>query len=113
DRPRCTADQIDSRLDDAHDMGVRQMELVNKFDNALSGVAGDSGAIAPLVNAANLLETGKFWDMQKCPASYGEGVEDRSGLTNVPEGVPAQDVLFGAIAQLHLGGRLPVYPAPP
>jgi hypothetical protein len=26
------------------DLGVRQMELVNKFDNALSGVAGDNGA---------------------------------------------------------------------
>ena len=35
-------------------MGVRQMELVNKFDNALSGVAGDSGAIGPLVNAREL-----------------------------------------------------------
>ena len=34
-------------------MGVRQMELVNKFDNALAGVAGDSGTIAPFVNLAN------------------------------------------------------------
>ena len=112
-RPRCTADQIDARLDDAHDMGVRQMELVNKFDNALAGVAGDSGAIAPLVNLANLLETGRFWDMDSCPDPQEPGVEDRTQLTSVPAGVPAQDVLFGAIAKLHLGGTLPIYPAPP
>ena len=47
----------------------RQMELVNKFDNALSGVAGDDGADrASLVNAANFLETGSFWDMRHCAA---------------------------------------------
>jgi hypothetical protein len=31
----------------------------------------------------------------------------------VPEGTPAQDELFGAIAKLHIGGTLPVYPSPP
>ena len=112
-RPRCTADQIDARLDDAYDMGVRQMELVNKFDNALAGVAGDSGTIAPFVNLANQLETGKFWDMQKCPEPQEPGVEDKTQLTSVPAGTPAQDELFGAIAQLQLGGLLPIYPAPP
>ena len=34
---------IDRQLDEVHKMGVVQMELVNKFDNALSGVAGDDG----------------------------------------------------------------------
>ena len=33
------------QLDEVRALGVRQMELVNKFDNALSGVAGDDGAI--------------------------------------------------------------------
>jgi hypothetical protein len=32
--------QIDERLQEVYDMGVRQMELVNKFDNALAGVTG-------------------------------------------------------------------------
>jgi hypothetical protein len=88
------------------------MELVNKFDNALAGVAGDSGTIAPFVNLANFAETGSFWDMQKCE-NHVEGVEDKTQLTSVPEGAPAQDELFGAIAKLHLGGTLPNYPAPP
>ncbi|TXL62044.1 amidohydrolase family protein [Aeromicrobium terrae] len=112
DRPLCTADEIDQRLDDAYDMGVRQMELVNKFDNALAGVAGDSGAIAPLVNLANFLETGSFWDMQSCKDNP-EGVHDLTQLTALPAGVPAQDQLFGAIAGLKLGGVLPVYPGGP
>ena len=113
DIPQCTAGQIDRQIDEVHAMGVRQMELVNKFDNALAGVAGDSGTIAPFVNLANLLETGSFWDMPKCPAPQEPGVEDRTQLTSVPGDGPAQDALFGAIAKLHLGGALPIYPAPP
>ena len=43
EQAECTAPQIDQRLDEVYDMGVRDMELVNKFDNALAGVAGDCG----------------------------------------------------------------------
>ena len=84
DKPACTTGQIDRQINEVHDMGVRQMELVNKFDNALAGVAGDSGTIAPFVNLANLLETASFWDMQKCPDPQEPGVEDRTQLTSVP-----------------------------
>ena len=42
------------------------MELVNKFDNALAGVAGDAGTTGETVNSANFLETGTFWDMKHC-----------------------------------------------
>ncbi len=45
DVPTCNAADIDRQLDEVHAMGVRQMELVNKFDNALSGVAGDTGTV--------------------------------------------------------------------
>ena len=40
------------------------MELVNKFDNALAGVAGDGGTTGVVVNDGNKLETGQFWQMQ-------------------------------------------------
>lgn len=114
DKPTCTAAQIDEQLDQVHRMGVRQMELVNKFDNGLAGVAGDSGGVAPLVNLANFLETGTFWNMQKCPAG-ASGVEDRTQLTAVPDAVPAdvQDALFGAIAKLYLPIALPIYQSGP
>jgi hypothetical protein len=41
--PSCTRDSIRRQLDEVQDLGVVQMELVNKFDNALAGVAGDEG----------------------------------------------------------------------
>jgi hypothetical protein len=115
DRPACSASDIDASLDEVHKLGVRQMELVNKFDNALAGVAGDSGAIAPLVNAANFLETGSFWDMRACADGGDPEVHDQTQLTALPDGVPAQDELFGAIAKLFgsVNSALPVYPAGP
>lgn len=114
DNPACDKDEIDDGIDEVHKLGVRQMELVNKFDNALAGVAGDSGAIAPLVNAANFLETLSFWDMRKCTTTE-EGVQDQTQLTALPGDVPAQDELFGAITQLYALGvpALPLYPSGP
>ncbi|MFL6089175.1 MAG: hypothetical protein ACJ71Z_03440 [Aeromicrobium sp.] len=113
DIPGCTAAQIDARLDEVYNLGVRQMELVNKFDNALAGVAGDSGAIAPLVNGANFLETGTFWDMRSCPGT--DGVQDQTQFTTPPNGVPAQDELFGAVYKLYGTGvpPLPIYASGP
>ncbi len=113
DIPGCTKDQIDDRLDEVYGLGVRQMELVNKFDNALAGVAGDSGAIAPLVNGANFLETGTFWDMRACGGA--DGVHDQTQFTALPGEIPAQDELFGAIVGLYGLGvpSLPIYPSGP
>jgi hypothetical protein len=114
DRPACKSSDIDRQLNEVFDLGVRQMELVNKFDNALAGVAGDAGAIAPLVNGANFLETGSFWDMEKCSSTDPE-VHDQTQLTALPGAVPAQDELFGAISKLFspLHVALPVYRAGP
>ncbi|HVM26983.1 MAG TPA: hypothetical protein VM433_04830 [Mycobacteriales bacterium] len=66
DQPQCTTEQIDERLQEVFDMGVRQMELVNKFDNALTGVTGDGGTTGPVVNTGNRYVTGHFWDMRSC-----------------------------------------------
>ena len=40
---RATEADIDGWLDRLHELGVRQLEITNKFDNALTGVAGDNG----------------------------------------------------------------------
>ncbi len=69
DQPQCTEKQIDTRLQEVFDMGVRQMELVNKFDNALSGVTGDGGTTGIVVNNGNHQVTGHWWDMQLCPVA--------------------------------------------
>jgi hypothetical protein len=67
DVPQCTKADIDERLQEVFDMGVRQMELVNKFDNALSGVTGDGGSTGIVVNTGNRDVTGHWWDMRSCP----------------------------------------------
>ncbi len=112
DKPLCTEESIEKQLDEVHDLGVRQMELVNKFDNALAGVAGDVGTAAPLINAANFLETGSFWDMRTCPDGNATGVHDREQLA-LPSVLPEQDALFGAIAELYVPVKLPVYASGP
>ncbi|MBK5216050.1 MAG: hypothetical protein JJE02_00580, partial [Propionibacteriales bacterium] len=113
DIPQCTKAQIDKQLNEVYGLGVRQMELVNKFDNALSGVAGDSGTTGPPVNGANFLETGSFWAMKKCVGT-GEGVHDKDQPALPDSGIPQQDALFGAIADVVLGPiKTPVYQSAP
>jgi hypothetical protein len=103
----CTASQIDQRLDAVYKMGVRDMELVNKFDNALAGVAGDNGTTGVAVNGGNKIETGKFWQMQHCDGDN----HDRSQPT--APGVD-RDALAGNILSAFGGtGTAPVYAAPP
>ncbi|MCW2825247.1 MAG: hypothetical protein JWQ91_2164 [Aeromicrobium sp.] len=109
---QCSKESIEAQLDEVHALGVRQMELVNKFDNALSGVAGDTGTAAPLINAANFLETGSFWDMRTCAAGTDPEVSDRQQLA-LPSAVPEQDALFGAIAGLYIPIKLPLYASGP
>lgn len=113
--PSCTKASIDSQLDQVKKMGVVQMELVNKFDNALAGVAGDSGTSGYLVNLANTIETGSPWRMQTCNPNDPE-VHDRDQSNALP--IPSQDALFGAVLAAvpakiaNLVPQIPIYPAP-
>jgi hypothetical protein len=99
DVDQCDAAGIDRQLDEMRRLGVRQMELVNKFDNALSGVAGDNGTTGVAVNAANFLETGSFWDMEHCAPADGESA-DHAQLAVPDVSAGQQDALFGAIGQV-------------
>ena len=107
----CTKASLDKQLDEVRRMGVSQMELVNKFDNSLAGVAGDEGATGNLVNTANILETGRAWDMRTCEPNDPD-IHDKDQNTAMPSEVPAetQDALFGALAKVS--GVLPVNPLP-
>ncbi|MDN5895245.1 MAG: hypothetical protein L0H93_14630 [Nocardioides sp.] len=113
DRPQCDRAAIKRQLDDLHRMGVRQMEIVNKFDNALSGVAGDEGAVGAVVNVANFLETGSFWKMKHCEPADGESA-DKSQIALPNLGGDQQDALFAAVAQVGGIGlpALPLYGRP-
>ena len=113
DVPACTSADISRQIGEMHRLGVRQMELVNKFDNALGGVAGDAGSTGIAVNSANFLETGTYWDMKHCEPADGES-NDRPQVAFPDVGGAQQDAIFGAIGLLF-GGVLPAVPvyAPP
>ena len=109
EQAECTAPEIDRRLDEVHDMGVRDMELVNKFDNALAGVAGDSGTTGVVVNNGNKIETGKYWQMTSCDGH--NHVEDRTQYT-LP-GVERDSLAGNVLRVFGTSGAAPVYPPAP
>ena len=117
DRPTCDAAKIDRDLDEMYDLGVRDMEIINKFDNALAGVAGDDGSTGAVVNNGNKLETGKYWQMQTCKG-HPEGVSDKEQPTVFTHNT---DALIGngiqaLLPEWHgarLSGRAALQPARP
>ena len=113
--PRCTAAELDQRLQGAYDLGVRQMELTNKFDNALTGVTGDGGSTGLIVNAGNRYETGHFWKMTTC-SDPGNGKTDNRQYNIADESGNqlGRDAIFGAVLEIAgVTGAAPVYPGGP
>ena len=107
DEPQCDRAKIDRELDEVHGFGVRQMELINKFDNALAGVAGDSGQTGVVVNGGNRLATGHFWRMQHCTGPPDEHDKQQPGVYDHDE----NDMLSNVIEQFLPLGVAPVYPS--
>ena len=106
DKPQCDRAKIDRELDEVYGFGVRQMELINKFDNALGGVAGDSGNTGVVVNGGNRLATGHFWRMQHCTGPPDEHDKQQPGVYDHDE----RDMLSNVIEQFLPLGAAPVYP---
>ncbi|MGA8845063.1 MAG: hypothetical protein WB471_00420, partial [Nocardioides sp.] len=111
DASACTAQDITAQINEMHQLGVRQMELVNKFDNALAGVAGDGGSTGVVINGANFLETGTFWNMKTCDPADTEN-SDRPQVAFPEISAEQQDALFGAVGAIF-GGPLPAVPLYP
>jgi hypothetical protein len=124
DQAQCTEEQIDERLQEVIDLGVRQMEIVNKFDNALTGVTGDGGTTGLVVNTGNRYVTGHFWDMQSCDEVHDPDHEhahlgdehDKTQMNVVdesPDGSPDEiDELAARVIELSgvtRGYALPMY----
>ena len=112
DVPRCNRAQIDRQLEEVYRLGVRDMELVNKFDNALAGVAGDSGSTGVAVNNGNKVETNKYWAMQTCEEMDHPEAHDREQST-VPVGTQRDQLVGGIFQSFATSGLAPLYPAPP
>ena len=89
---RCTEAHIDEVLDELWDLGVRQMEITNKFDNQITGVAGDGGSTGIIVNGGQFLTSGSFWDFGPYEGDCDEHNHDRIPGTIGPT---SQDEIFG------------------
>ena len=103
DQPACDRQVITDWLNELETAGLRQFELVNKFDNALVGVAGDSGSTGIITSVGNKGETGNFFDYDDCKDEHS----DRTPATQAPD--HNTDRLFEIYAQYAPGGALPVY----
>jgi hypothetical protein len=114
---RCDPAKIDKELDEVYALGVRQMELANKFDNALTGVTGDGGTTGLIVNGGNVLETGRFWQMQTCPDDahgHDEPQYDVHDTAGTPDSLTGRDSIFAGILQVAgTSGAAPAYPPGP
>jgi hypothetical protein len=125
DVPRCSADDIDAGLDELYAMGVRQVEIVNKFDNALTGVAGDGGTYGVITNFANRYETGHWLDMRTCVEAddHTMHAHDNPQINLIDDassrlpGSEGRDQLLGGALSVFAGASggavAPVYPRTP
>jgi hypothetical protein len=103
--PTCDRAQVDRQLDEMHDLGVRSMLLLNKFDNPLTGVRFDGGEAGVIINQGNRQSAGTYWDAQTC----------QGPLTDNEIFQPPTNAAFAPVlAQIGLGGgTAPSYPPAP
>jgi hypothetical protein len=113
----CTDAQVHQRMQEVYDLGVRQMEMTNKFDNAFTGVTGDDGATGVLVGwVGNEGETGHQWKMTDCKTPFGPVQHDKQqyNLQDQSGADLGRDSIFGAIlATSGATGAVPLYPKGP
>ena len=103
DQPQCDRKIIMDWLNELDTAGVRQMELVNKFDNALVGVAGDAGSTGVVTGTGNKYETGNFFDYEDCDDEHS----DRVPATQAPD--HNTDRLLELLQLFLPPGQVPVY----
>lgn len=108
--PTCDKPEIDRQLQDLQDRGVRTMLLVNKFDNPLTGVAGDAGPTGAIINAGNRRETGHFWDLETCT---GEGADKPQSTALGTDEAGFANGLASLLPTGTGGGAVPLYPPAP
>lgn len=104
--PRCDRDQIVRGLDEIEAMGVASFFPIHKFDNAFGGVRFDGGTFGVAINAANVKQTGQFWQMEPCTGPE----QDNEQATAVPA---SAGIIGAGLAALLPPGATPVYGPPP
>lgn len=108
DVPQCDRATIDREMDEMYAGGVRDMEIVNKFDNGLTGVAGDNGTTGVVVNNGQKLESNHYWDMKTCTGPKEESDHEQPTVVHNDD-----KLIANGLAGLNQGGQSPFYGAPP
>ncbi len=108
--PTCDKAGIDRQLQDLQDRGVRTMLLVNKFDNPLTGVAGDGGPTGAVINSGNRRETGHYWDLETCT---GEGADKPQSTALGTDEAGFANSLQAIVPTGGGAGAVPLYPPAP
>lgn len=107
----CDAEDVRAGMEEIWDLGIRQMELINKFDNSFSGVAGDAGETGTATNAGNFYATGEFWDMKTCENPENSD-RDPTDLGDAA-GHNDDDLIANGLRAFLPGGTVPAYPEGP
>ena len=105
-QPRCDRAQITRGLDEIEDMGVASFFPIHKFDNAFGGVRFDGGSFGVVINAANVKQTGQFWQIEACTGPE----QDNEQATALPGDA---GIIGAGLLALLPKGTLPVYGPPP
>lgn len=103
-KTQCSNEDIDAGLDLLQSWGVNSIHPVHKFDNAFGGTRMDAGAMGLVMNLGNLLNTGHWFNVEKCP----------EGLPADKEQITVSDEYLDFVAKVT-GKRksklFPIYPA--
>ena len=107
--PECDRAAVDKGLAELRRLGVTSFFPIHKFDNAFGGTKMDAAEGGVIVDAGNVLATGRFWDVETCKTAE----QDADQLTT-PVTEPVAELLAGPLHALLPGGAIaPVYPPPP
>lgn len=84
DVPQCTRADINRGMDELKTMGVSQMILTHKFDNALGGAHIDSDFTGLAVQTGQVIATGEPWRTEPCtgPLRDHQAPQDGPGRCN-------------------------------
>lgn len=111
--PTCDEESIDAGLDELHELGVRSVFPVHKFDNALGGTMYDPGLTGVFVNVGNRYATGEYWSPETCaPGQTPDNTVVSPGSVLEGNAALVAGMLGDEVLPL-LEGELPEYPAEP
>jgi len=110
DKPHCSKEEIQASIDLLYDIGVRQINLIHEFNNALGGNGIFDGGF---INIGNFLETGEFFQTEKCPNEEYFYSADVEGMMSVdPFSYIGDNPITDLLSWLGQG-ILPVYSSDP